>query len=191
MKKLLSLLLSMCVATGVFALTPQRGYRGFVEWSNDITSYKYFEDSRLNFYYTGVSTSHGYQFNPNLFVGAGLAIQTYTGGGIWKVPVFAQVRTDQQWGKFTPFGDLRVGYDLGDCDGSSGYYFSPTVGYCFNWGRKVGLNVALGLTLKGYSIDMYNIELVEVDGYYTYNMDYIGVKHGTKPYFTFRVGLDF
>jgi hypothetical protein len=191
MKKLLSLLLSLCVASSVFALSPQRGYRGFLEWSNDITTYKDFEDLRITFYYTGVSTSHGYQFNPHFFLGAGLAIQPYTGGGIWKVPVFVQARTDQQWGKFTPFGDLRVGYDIGDSDGSSGYYFSPTVGYRFNWGRKVGLNVALGLSLKRYSIDMYNVDFRNEDGFVTVDYEYLGVNHHTKPYFTFRVGIDF
>ncbi|HAP29992.1 MAG TPA: hypothetical protein DCR26_07700, partial [Porphyromonadaceae bacterium] len=50
------------IITGASARQPSRGYRGFLDWSNDIRT----ENTGLNgeketLYYTGFSTSHGYQ----------------------------------------------------------------------------------------------------------------------------------
>lgn len=186
-KSILTLSLILLTAVSAFAGPPQRGYRGFAEWDNGITSYPQVDDSRKTVWFTGVSTSHGYQLNPNLFVGAGLMVEKSTQFGFWTLPVFTQVRTDQKWGKFTPFGDLRIGYNC--CDGG-GIYFSPTVGYRFNWGRRMNLNLGIGLTLRGSSIKQYNIEYDPDDNEMAY-ISYIGKKHQTKAMFTIRVGIDF
>lgn len=186
MNKFLSLLCALCCIGSIFAREPQRGYRGFVEWSNDVTSFKIDEHTSQSFYYTGVSTSHGFQFNPHLFVGGGITLERYVDYDTWFTPIFAQVRTDQKWGKFTPFGDLRVGYNSAD---GAGYFLSPTIGYRFNWGRKVNINAGLGLTLRGYSVEQYDFDIDIVNGYF--DMTYLGTKHSTKAMFSFRLGIDF
>ena len=95
------------------------------------------------------------------------------------------VRTDQKFGKFTPFGDLRIGCHLTD---GGGFYLSPSVGYRFNWGRKVGINIAAGISLRVRKYDLY--EIIENQyGYYEYQK--IGTTHHSTTFFSFRVGFDF
>lgn len=168
----------------------QRGYRGFAEWSTDITSYKYDEASRATAWSTGISTSHGYQFSPRFFLGAGVGFQpSVNSSGADLVPLFIQARTDQTWGKFTPFGDLRVGYNM--CDGG-GLYLSPSVGYRFNWGRRLNLNVGVGMTLRGTTTEQYQINVIPLpDGTFAAEMLYQGKHHSVKPMFSLRVGIDF
>ncbi len=90
------------------------GYRGFAE---------------LDFFAGGMpylSTTHGYQFNPRLFVGAGVGYGAVIGGTFPGVQV--DVRFDAFEGKHSPYIDLRL---------LNGAIFIPTVGY-----RYRHLNVA-------------------------------------------------
>ena len=106
-------------------------------------------------------------------------------------PLFVQVRTAQKWGQFTPFGDLRVGFNC--CDGG-GIYLSPTVGYRLNWGRKANLNLGIGLTLRGSTTDNYRMTFTEDflgTGQSVLDIEYIGKSHHTKAMFTIRLGIDF
>jgi outer membrane protein assembly factor BamA len=191
MKKVLIAAALVAIATSAAAREPQRGYRGFVEWSNDVTSYRYDEDTRASYWYTGLSTSHGYQFNPRLFVGAGLMLEHSTSGDLDILPIYAQIRTDQTWGKFTPYGDFKLGYNTTD---GGGIYASPSIGYRFNWGKKLNLNVGVGLTLKGYAVERYSLSFTpptisDQDAYVT--LDYLGTDHKVKAMFAFRIGIDF
>lgn len=136
---------------------PQRGYRGFVESES-----LFFPD--LGFvaggggssdFWTGVSTTHGYQFNPHFFAGAGMSCVWMLNDKdfnsektkIKYLPLFADVRTDLRFGRFTPFVDLRMGCNLLRHGSFSG---ALTVGYRFDWGRRVALNLALGVNMRGY-----------------------------------------
>jgi hypothetical protein len=189
MKRLTILFLVAFFAVYANAIEPQRGYRGFLEWDNNISSVNYDVVGRQTEYFTGLSTSHGYQFNSNLFAGVGLTLDRNVDFDEWMFPVFAQVRTDQNWGGFTPFGDLRIGYNLTD---GGGIYFSPTVGYRFNWGRKMNLNVGVGLTLRGYSVEKYYDDFYETpDGTSYATTTYIGNSHKARAMFNIRVGIDF
>lgn len=179
-------------AVTAMAREPQSGYRGFIDWSNDFTTYTFFMIGDNEFtWFTGASTSHGYQINRNLYVGAGLMVEHNSKFDIYTIPVFADIRTDQTWGRFTPFGDLRIGYNFSD---GGGIYFSPTVGYRFNLNRKMNLNVGIGLTLRGYATDKYNFSLDEgalEDGYYKYDWAYLGKAHHIKAMLALRLGIDF
>lgn len=114
-------------------------------------------DSRLH---TGFTTSHGYQFNSWLYVGGGagceynLSWKDYTNNGDTRliIPLFAEARLDGKWGRFTPFFSTRIGANLAD---HGGIYFSPTVGYRFNWGRRSAINLGIGMTLYGYRASSY------------------------------------
>ncbi len=163
MKKLVIAVVSLSLSLSAIAQQPKRGYRGFVDWDNNFTAYYWVEDEKTAVWFTGVATSHGYQFNPNLFVGGGAMLECSTKYKKWLVPVYAHIRTDQKWGDCTPFGDLRVGYNM--CNGG-GIYLSPSIGYRFSTGGVVAMNISMGMTLRGAS-------------------------EGTKGMFNFRIGIDF
>ncbi len=175
------------------ARQPARGYRGFIEWSSSVRSNTYLKLSGTDFtatyrettFFTGATTSHGYQINPLFFIGAGIGMEKCGKTDSWLIPIFVQGRVDLKLGKFTPFGDVRLGANLRN---GAGIYFSPTVGYRFNWGRKMGINLGVGLTLAGYRADHYKVEWVDENNL---EIGYIETKHHVNPYFSFRLGIDF
>lgn len=191
MKKVIHCIIALLIyAIPANAEEPQKGYRGFVDADINIAYYRFDNASNITEWYLGGSTSHGYQFNKNLFVGAGVMIEKSFKYDNWTLPVFLQVRTDQKWGEFTPFGDFRIGYNC--CDGG-GVYLSPTVGYRFEISKKLNLNVGIGITLRGYSTEHYDVQFYNdpITNEYYYTADYLGTKHHSKAMFSIRVGIDF
>lgn len=188
---LITFLTILSVASMAIARQPHQGYRGFIDWSNNYrTEPSFFDMPRTSIFYSGLSTTHGYQIDSNFFAGAGLDIEYCSYRSTTSLAIFAEGRYDVQFEKFTPFGDIRLGYNAGD---GGGVYFSPSVGYRFNWGRKVGINLALGLSLYGYTRDVFELQFYDTpdNGGIYYDLNYIGRKHGVDPYFSFRVGFDF
>lgn len=175
------------------ARQPKRGYRGFLEWSNSVRSDKFgvidlygnLNMERQGSFYTGFTTSHGYQINPMFFVGAGLGMERCGKLDNWVAPIFLQGRIDLKLGKFTPFGDLRLGANVAE---GAGIYISPTIGYRFNWGRKMGVNLGAGLTLAGYRAEHYEGTMTGPD---SYEIQYVGTRRHIRTYFSFRLGIDF
>ena len=142
---------------------------------------------RESTFYTGFSTSHGYQINPKFFIGAGLGMEGCTNDNIdnWVVPVFIQSRIDLQFGKFTPFGDLKTW--------SQSFRRNRSLHLSDNrlslqWGRKMSVNAGMGLTLAGYRVEHFEGTWTGPD---SYELQYIGTKHHIRPYFSFRIGIDF
>ncbi len=193
----------LLTASCCFARQPERGYRGFVDWTNRIYNNGYSYYNHTNFC-PGISTSHGYQCNSWLFAGVGI---DYTledcGYYIWDknnnphyhlhydptnyfLSIFANVRTDLQFGKFTPFADLRIGVNA---TSTGTVYFSPSIGYRFNWGRKVGLNLGVGYTLDGCRHSEYK-QVETIYGYTTLVPTGNKINHYLSS-FTFRIGIDF
>lgn len=189
------ILISFIVPVLGFGMEPQRGYRGFIDWDNSIGKMNYFDNAegknvRDTQWLIGVSTSHGFQFNRNIFLGGGLMFSVATPSADIMLPVFVDFRYDLSLSKFTPFGDVRLGFNLSD---GGGVYFSPTIGYRLNFGRKVNMNFGLGFTLRGYSSELYRVDLVAgengEDPYYM--ATYMGKKHHSNAMFTIRIGFDF
>ena len=194
MKKTIFLLLAVIIcARQAGARQPGRGYRGVVEWSSSVRSDNFgvvdlhgnLTTQRQGSFYTGLSTSHGYQINQMFFVGAGLGMERCGKLDNWIVPLFVDGRVDLKLGKFTPFGDLRLGANMAE---GTGIYISPTIGYRFNWGRKTGVNLGAGLTLAGYKAEHYE---GTVTGPGSYEIHYVGTRRHMRAYFSFRLGLDF
>lgn len=181
---------ALFISLSAFARQPQKGYRGFIDWTNDVRSegigFTNFNFEKTLVCYTGLSTSHGYQFNDWLFTGLGLNFQYNSTIKSHIIAPFFQGRTDLKFGKFTPFGDLRLGFS---CTSGGGVYFSPNIGYRFNWGRKAGLNVGVGTTLIGSKIDIYEVTLNPDSGYHEFH--YSGREKRSTVYFSFKVGIDF
>lgn len=152
----------------ISAKYPERGYRGFVEQNIEIgwqTGYSYvpspgdgwsgyYENYTSTFALWGLSTSHGYQFNPHFFLGAGIMFQIGSGDVMRRLelPLFVHARTDWQFGKYPVFGDLRVGGTFMGRNmrgGEDKLQITPSIGYRWNWGRRTCGNVSLGLSLHG------------------------------------------
>lgn len=143
-------LIALISALTMAAREPQRGYRGFVDANVDLTFVGGgYGESCVETYY-GISTSHGFQFNPHFFLGGGLMferVHTRNSGHKMENPIYVHARTDWTFGRVPLYGDVRIG---GVLFGDYRFYMSPTVGYRFNWGRKANLNVGAGMTFRGY-----------------------------------------
>lgn len=139
----------------------KRGYRGFADWNGEIG--RTTSGSEV-FGFTGISTSHGYQFNPNLFVGGGLWVQGCTFavdkpglGMVWFVlPVFLQTRADFTLDKYPVFVDLRLGgnplfgFNPGDGDAMDRVFFAPSVGVRKAISDRVSWNLGVGVSVHAF-----------------------------------------
>lgn len=129
-----------CLLLGSVATFAQRdlGYRGFVDLGGGlgITSGSKFT--------VGLSTVHGYQAAPFLFFGVGIAANDMVWGDSEDAivtPVFGDIRFDMGAGKFTPFVDLRGGYDF-IC--GNGLYLNPAIGVHYAKSDNFGFNLSVG-----------------------------------------------
>lgn len=126
-----------------------RGYRGFVETGYSIGTGDYSVD-RLEIF-----TTHGYQFNPYIFLGAGLGMSYFNNSDRVTVPIYTDFRVNFTKNKITPFGEVKLGYSSGDVEGS---FFSTDLGVRFGLVGKKAINVKLGYTVQGtdFSYSSYN-----------------------------------
>lgn len=119
-KLVLSLLAaSLCVAHA------QSGYKGFVEGGFTAGL------GNWNLHRVEVLTSHGYEFSPYFFAGAGTGFQYYTLPESFMIPIYADFRSTLLPGrKISPTVGLKLGYTLDVMDGVAGMglFASPTVG---------------------------------------------------------------
>lgn len=108
---------------------PSKGYSGMFE-----ANFGYGSDLAFGF-----STVHGYQFNPYVFVGAGIGLNVLYDNGV-DLPIFADVRGSVPFGTspVSFFGDVRLGYGAVEDE----LYFSPSIGLRF--GRSKAATIALG-----------------------------------------------
>lgn len=165
---------TVCLLLGSIATFAQRdlGYRGFVDLGGGIGI-----TSGSN-YMLGVSTVHGYQAAPFLFIGAGVAANDFA----WKedrtdndaivIPVFGDVRLDMGAGKFSPFIDLRAGYDF-IC--GNGLYLNPSIGIHYAKSDNFGFNLSVG----------YEHQATEYEFYYD------DEKKKSVGYLSLKFGIDF
>lgn len=101
-----------------------------------------------------ISTSHGVQISPYIFVGAGLAYQRYKvnedywADDSWSaVPFFANFRVNMTKTTVSPYFDAKIGYSTADCEG---LYASPSFGVRIGLQGNLGLNLSAGYTVQGY-----------------------------------------
>ncbi|MDE6794656.1 MAG: hypothetical protein K2J63_05055 [Muribaculaceae bacterium] len=189
MKRLITtIILLTSLLTGI-AKEPEKGYRGFIDLESSVTSVRWYPDYRESLWVWGLSTSHGYQFNPKVFVGLGAMWEACTSYGNPVTPVYAHTRFNPGWRNIPVYGDLRVGYTFGD---DTGIYISPAIGYRISGKRKAGLNISVGVTLQGYSKDKYR-SIQYNDPVYgpTTELFPDGKSHTLHALFSLRLGVDF
>ena len=123
----------------------ESGYKGFIDLGYTIGVGDWGKD-RLE-----LSTSHGYQFNPYLYVGAGIAANYYFDAEVIGMPIFAHVRGNILNNSISPYIDFRIGYSpLKDVQG---LYLTPSIG-C----KIKSFNVSVGYVMqkaKYYYSDYY------------------------------------
>lgn len=133
------------INTNRYDLHDISGYRGFVETGYTVKTGEYGR-GRLD-----ITTTHGYQFNPYLFVGGGVGLQYYHEDDLTVVPLFAEVRANFLKNKVSPFAALKVGYSVSFYDGDSedlGFYCAPAVGVRYAVARNLALNFSVGYSLQ-------------------------------------------
>lgn len=184
-KYILTFLLASIFSIALSAQEIKRGYRGFLDWQTDFFYEHYHTyvggDGISQFEYhkeveclLGVSTSHGYQFSNHFFLGAGLTFQVATHEDRLRYPFFIQARTDWTIKGIPVYGDLKIGSALfpNKIYGSDDKFFiTPTIGYRWDWGRRVKANFGAGVSLHGVD---------DHPGHYTFH-----------PMPAIRVGIEF
>ena len=127
-----------------------------------------------------LTTSHGYQFNPYLFVGAGTGFQYYHEAETFTMPIFADIRANFMRGPIVPFIGFKAGYTFALSEGAGGLgcYFAPSVGVKYVVSPSVALNFTLGYSAQIINYDYYD--------YYTTYSD-----HVTVSGISFKLGLEF
>jgi len=129
----------------------ETGYKGFIDLGYTIGVGDWGVD-RIE-----LSTSHGYQFNPYLYAGAGIAANYYYDAEVVGMPIFAHVRGNILNNSISPYVDFRIGYSpLEDCQG---LYMAPSIG-C----KLKSFNFSIG----------YVMQKVKYDGYYGDESDNCG-----------------
>ena len=139
-KVIATMLLLLSLATNVMGQVGKkslgRGYRGFIE-----------TEEWGNFAVLNVSTTHGYQFNPNIYAGIGVGAIVTMGGGGWFTT--ANFRYDATiMGKFTPFFDVK----LYTTKGIKFNHIHPSIGY-----RLKHFNVKAGYLLSKKGDDFFSV----------------------------------
>lgn len=153
-----------------------RGYRGFLE-AGVAAGIGDYALTRLE-----VNTSHGYQFNPYLFVGGGLGIHYYFDVSDVLIPIFADCRVNVLPGRISPYIDFKLGYSVGVSDGpyGAGLFLAPGIGARFELAdRAHAIRAGLGFSMQQATATYYS------SGYYYYQ------DHVMCNSILFKVGYEF
>lgn len=138
MKKTLFLLSFLVLSLSLTAQDIQTvripsGYQGFLEQG---TIYRLRDDGNAT---TGVSTTHGFYFDGNTYVGIGLGIEG--GDGFFSLPVYTAVKYNFAYTKTaTPTIQIRLGSYLSEDPGA---YADLAVGIRFGSKRSFAVNIML------------------------------------------------
>lgn len=137
-----------------------KGYRGFADVGYSIGTSDY------DFGRVTISTSHGYQFNPYIFLGAGVGLQ-FSSSYKTKdmdialdereskvdIPIFANIHSTFLKKKFSPFADLRAGCYVNN---GGGLYFNLAVGCRMATVGKQGAYISLGYSAEKLEFETFD-----------------------------------
>lgn len=165
-------------------------YRGFVDLGYAVGIGDY------GFGRVEVNTSHGYQINPYLFIGAGVGLHfaaSYetsdmeialdTRDSKVDIPVFANAHFNFMKKKFSPFVDIKGGTYVNN---GGGLYVSASVGCRIAINKKQGINIGVGYASEKLEFETFEHFVGK------YSLDYTrkAAKLDTEA-ITMRVGFEF
>ena len=173
MKKLaLSLFVLYALSQNVFAQNISgQCYRGFADAGYTIGIGDY-EFGRFE-----INTSHGYQINPYIFLGAGMGLHfmpKYETPDMdipldkrdskVDIPVFANTRVNFLKSKYSPFIDVKGGTYVTN---SGGLYVNASAGLRIALNEKQAINISVGYTVEKLEFESFSHFVSSK------NMDYI------------------
>ena len=188
MKKIAILLAAtMAFAINSNAQSMQSGYKGHVEagYSVGIGDYDF---GRFE-----VNTTHGYQVNPYIFLGAGTGLHfmsSYKTGDMEipldvrdskvDIPVFANFRSNFTKGKISPFFDIKGGMFVTN---NGGLYVVASLGVRYALNGKQGLSLSVGYAAEKLEFETFERFNGRYDMSYTrkpdtYDTESVSVKLG-------------
>ncbi len=190
MKKYLTLIilaLTVVISTNAQNIS-QNCYRGYVDLGYSIGVGDY-EFDRFE-----INTSHGYQFTPYLFFGAGFGfhfMNSYesktlvfpdTRDNKVDIPIFANIRCNFLKKKISPFIDVKGGTYVTN---NGELYVNASIGCRFSIDKKQAINLSIG-----YSVEELEFEIF--DSFIGYSMDYytMPVIKSTES-ITLKLGFEF
>ena len=161
MRKFLFLLVALLATISVNAQNVSgKCYRGFADLGYTIGLGDY-EMGRIE-----INTTHGYQFSPYFFLGAGIGFHfmpEYETPGMTialdqrdssvEIPIFANLRANFTKTKVAPFIDAKVGTYVTN---SSGLYASISAGCRIATTQKQGVNLSVGYTYAKYEFQTFD-----------------------------------
>lgn len=161
MRKLFLSLLALCAASVIQAQNVSGNcYRGFADAGYTIGIGDYC------FGRVEINTSHGYQINPFIYIGAGAGIhfmQSYStsGSGIpldtrksmVDIPVFANIRCNMMKTKVAPFIDVKAGTYITN---SGGLYANISLGCRIATNSRQAVNISFGYTSEKLEFQTFN-----------------------------------
>lgn len=118
-------------------------YKGSIEGGRTLHT----DDMGL-FSTTDIYTTHGVQFNPYLYVGAGAGVRL--GDDYTSIPLYGSVRYTILKKKVTPFIDAKIGYSILD---AAGFYMNPGAGVSWNFYKGLSAFLKVGYTYNANSYD--------------------------------------
>ena len=154
----------------------KKGYRGFVSLGGGVDVSSYAGGAVVSF-----ATSHGYQFNPYFYLGAGVGVDYYLDES-YAIPVYLDSRVNFINKNITPYLGFKVGYSPIDV---SGVYINTNLGLSVMVTRKLGMNLALEYAAQNLKIIRY---------YYGYYYGYNSYVDEFRLFFhsmMVKVGIEF
>ena len=156
---LFAVVLLLAVCNPLQAQYLNSGYRGMAEFGSGLGTPRirsdYTPSSRPLGFHVELSTTHGYQFNPYLFLGGGVSMlaRSFTDDGC-TFPFFADFRANFNKKRRTPYGALKIGYSVNaEKELNGGIYINPSFGYRFGIHKKMAATVSLGYLFE--QVDYY------------------------------------
>lgn len=175
MKKIVFLLASLLAVSSIAAqesaVKIPSGYQGFLEQG---PSYRFLDEGNTS---VSFSTTHGFYFSDNAFVGVGLALEG--GNDFFAAPFYTAFKYNFSYRhKATPSLQLRLGSYLSD---NVGAYADVAIGVRFGSSRDFAINVMATATYFS-SFDRYSHydDLIHESVYDKVNPSSFGLRIGIE-----------
>ena len=195
MKKILFILMAlMPIMTN--AQNIKRGYHGFA----DLGYTKCL--SQLDPSVIEITTSHGYQFNPYIFLGAGVGFDftgscksgEVSGHAFQKrdskvdIPFFFNAKANFTKTKLSPFADVKVGsYINNDCN----IYANIALGCRYAMSNNMGISFSVGYKYRKATVELLGMTTGTKYNNYKSSFYYSDEKGYVLDGISFKVGFDF
>lgn len=196
MKKLLFAVLLVLSTVTSYAQNIEKGYHGFA----DVGYCAYI--SQIDPSTIEVTTSHGYQFNPYLFLGAGVGFD-FTGETKWgdvsghpynkrdskvDIPVFFNARANFTKTRFIPFVDAKVGAYVTE---GNGIYANAAIGCRYSFGNNMGISLSVGCEARKVTVKQLNMTTGNKYNNYNYSFYYTDRENEPVDGVVIKMGFDF